>query len=111
MSILINGMKMPQSCSNCNWSRYSFPNAWCSMTHHKVDIEVAKNGRPDDCPLIEVPEPHGRLIDANAMFKDICDSINEMTAIGVAVDGQWLWDKLNDALKNAPTIIPASEED
>ena len=68
------------------------------------------NERREDCPLVEVPEPHGRLIDADAMFKDICDSINEMTAIGVAVDGQWLWDKLNDALENAPTIIPASEE-
>lgn len=53
--------------------------------------------------------PHGRLIDADAMYKDICDSINAMTAIGVAVDGQWLWDKLNDALENAPTIIQAED--
>lgn len=54
--------------------------------------------------------PHGRLIDADAIFKDICDDINAMTAVGIAVDGQWLWDKLNDALENTPTIIPASEE-
>lgn len=47
---------------------------------------------------------HGRLIDADALFKDICDSINEMTKIRIAVDGEWLWAKLNDALDNAPTI-------
>lgn len=58
---------------------------------------------------VSIP-PHGRLIDADAMFKDICDSIDEMTTIGVAVDGQWLWNKLNDTLENAPTIIPASKE-
>lgn len=47
-----------------------------------------------------------RLIDADALFKDICDSINEMTKIGLMVDGDWLWGKLNDALENAPTIEP-----
>lgn len=45
-----------------------------------------------------------RLIDADALYKDICDSINQMTAIGIAVDSEWMWAKLNDALDNAPTI-------
>ena len=47
-----------------------------------------------------------RLIDADAFYKDICDSLNEMTRIGIAVDGEWLWGKLNDSLDNAPTIEP-----
>jgi len=59
-------------------------------------------------PVEEIP-PHGRLIDADAFFKDICDSLNEMTAIGLAVDGEWMWGKLNDALRNAPTVIEAEE--
>ena len=87
--LLIKGMEMPQNCSNCNWSRYSFPNAWCSMTHHKVDIEVAKNGRPDDCPLIEVSEPHGDLIDRDALPTPRVE-----------------WEDV----VNAPTVIPASTE-
>lgn len=58
---------------------------------------------------ISIP-PHGKLIDADAMFKDICDDINVMTAIGIAVDGQWLWDKLNDALENASVVVPAEED-
>ena len=44
-----------------------------------------------------------RYIDADALYKDICDSLNAMTKIGIAVDGEWLWGKLNDSLKNAPT--------
>lgn len=47
-----------------------------------------------------------RAIDADAFYKDICDSLNEMTRIGIAVDGEWLWGKLNDSLENAPTIEP-----
>lgn len=58
-----------------------------------------------------------RLIDANALMEDICGSLNQMTNIGVSVDGEWLWGKLNDALEHAPTIeerkrgkwIPKSE--
>ena len=60
---------------------------------------------------IPLPKGHGRLIDADAMFKDICNSIESMTDIGIAVDGQYLWEKLNDALFNAPTIIEADKEE
>ena len=45
-----------------------------------------------------------KIIDADALMKDICDSINWMTDIGLAVDGDWLWAKLNDAIDNAPAI-------
>ena len=44
-----------------------------------------------------------RYIDADALYKDICDSLNEMTRIGIVVDGELLWGKLNDSLENAPT--------
>ena len=47
-----------------------------------------------------------RLIDADGLMNDICESLNQMTNIGIVVDGEWLWGKLNDALDNAPTIEP-----
>lgn len=47
-----------------------------------------------------------RLIDADELMNDICESLNQMTNIGIVVDGEWLWGKLNDALDNAPTIEP-----
>lgn len=49
---------------------------------------------------------HGRCIDADALMKDICDSIDEATRIGILVDGEYLWAKLNDAIEHAPTIEP-----
>lgn len=45
-----------------------------------------------------------RHIDAEAFMQDINDSIEEMTEIGIMVDGEYLWGKLLDALENAPSI-------
>lgn len=50
-----------------------------------------------------------RLIDVDALMDDINRAIDEMTAVGIAVDGDWLWAKLNDAVDNAPTIEPGPQ--
>ena len=50
-----------------------------------------------------------RTIDADAFMDDIYNSIDEMTKIGIMVDGEWLLRvKLKDALDNAPTIEPTT---
>ena len=45
-----------------------------------------------------------RIIDADELMEDINESLSEMTSIGIAIDGDWLWAKLNDAIEHAPTI-------
>lgn len=45
-----------------------------------------------------------KIVDADAVMEDICSSIRAMTAVGIAVDAEYLWGKLNDALDNAPII-------
>ena len=103
MGVYINEMEMPKNCGECYVG-------FCKQIGCELSIgfDWYNINRHPDCPLVSVPQ-HGRLIDADAMFKDICDDINSMTDVGIAVDGQWLWDKLNDALENAPTIFPAEE--
>ena len=65
MSILIRGMEMPKTCSDCELYQYGF----CMVT--KKVCDKAWTQRQDDCPLIEVKSPHGRLIDADAMCNDL----------------------------------------
>ena len=60
---------------------------------------------------VPLPTEHGRLGDLDAVMDDICNSINEMTKIGLAVDGEYLWGKLNDAIDNAQTIIEADKSE
>lgn len=50
-------------------------------------------GRPEWCPLISVTEPHGRLIDADAL----CDGLVSNHPVVIHANA-------------APTIIPAEEE-
>lgn len=95
MSILIKGMEMPKK--GC---------------HHTLTIYADGTiaiGKSTDYKAVEIPTPHGRLIDVDAFFEDICNDLNDMTRIGIAVDGNWLWAKLDDALNNAQTIIEKEE--
>ena len=67
----------------------------------KKIIAQMQESKLENCPLVEVSTSHGRLIDADKLMDDICSALNEMTKIGIAVDGEWLWGKLNDAIDNA----------
>ena len=79
MSILIKGMEMPKDCRECPLEQYYMN---CGETRCRAENKIlAENfkaipfdGRPDFCPLVEVPAPHGDLIDADALIK----SFNEM---------------------------------
>lgn len=54
MSVLIKGMDMPHNCNEC-----PFNPLWCDVCDQS------------ECPLVDIPTPHGRLIDADTMIKDI----------------------------------------
>lgn len=63
-------------------------------------LNAVANGTP-------LPKGHGRIGDLTAVMDDINQSIKEMTDVGITVDGEYLWAKLNDAIYNAQTIIEA----
>lgn len=55
MSILIKGIEMPKESWDCPC--HDGETGWCKVTGHSCyDI-------PKDCPIVEVPTPHGDLID------------------------------------------------
>lgn len=62
MSVLIKGMKMPQTCTMCWLSPI------CPVWVKEVSRHKGYNDRLPDCPLVEVPTPHGRLIDADELM-------------------------------------------
>jgi len=94
MAILIKA-KMPRSCGDCDLDR------WCDLWR-VTSLEI----RNKDCPIIcEVPDGHGRLIDADALEEDaqkrllICAKYNDQFQKPYEV---------MRAIALAPTIIPAS---
>ena len=101
MSVLINGMEMPTNCADCplnydqmacavTWTR------WWSDSMVIMNFDSDKERMPN-CPLIEVPTPHGRLIDA--------DKLANETFYGATSAPYITYRKF----VNAPTVIEAEE--
>ena len=74
MSLIIKGSIMPLMCEECPC--YDCDDYSCKATGRGV-IEYRYDGRPDNCPLVEVPTPHGDLVDRD----DLVDEINRVTFV------------------------------
>jgi len=93
MGVYVKDVTAPKNCTGCIAVHYYMSMAGdagmlCEVTGLRMD-DYYSGGRPDWCPLIEVPEPHGDLIDRDSLPTSRVE-----------------WEDI----VNAPTIIPASEE-
>ena len=88
--ILIRGMKMPTQCGNCP----------ISTNTRRCTILWREFGNPskrlEDCPLIPLPEGHGKLGDLDSLYQALMRHEFTMSA----------WDML-EVIANAETIVPA----
>ena len=100
MSVLIKGIKIPKSCGVCIFDDYGH----CIMTK-RYSGGSATHGRASFCPLAELPESHGRLIDADALIRDHF-SPEHRIALSEA-NKTWMRKIINDA----PTIVEAEGEE
>ena len=100
MSVLIKGMEMPKNCINCPC--YDLFNHICQVTENFYygycdDVEAYRTEdglyRIKDCPLVEVPTPHGRLIDADEIGEISADPYEERA--------------FQSAIEEMPTIVEA----
>ena len=93
MSVFVKGLKMPKNCNSCYFNLSSLR---CEITHSEIDRDFEYHGRLSDCPLTELPEHHGRLIDENEVrtvinwlltqpqrptWNDTYNTIKEMNAV------------------------------
>ena len=104
MSVLVKGMEMPSGCYTCPII-YSEDGAFdfeCPFTSyfHWHNAEYVINYIPDSCLLVEVPTPHGRLIDADKLVWFIDNHI--------ASGKKWVeFETIKDMINSLPTIIKA----
>lgn len=64
MSVLIRDMEMPTSCGDCPFKCWTMQGDECMFGV----ADMTYQGRPKDCPLVPVTEPHGDLIDRDDFF-------------------------------------------
>lgn len=99
MSILIRGIEMPKRCEECRFYGVDC-DAGCWLEKQFV-IRKFKQAKPDWCPLVEVPTPHGRLVDADELLKRKGDAYDSR--------GHLLYAVGTGSIVTAPTIIEAEE--
>lgn len=123
MRVLIKGMDMPKSCDECDICADDFMWFHCpvgkqadgrvlDLENHKDEFIYTESRHPD-CPLREIPIPHGRLIDANIAVIRITKAILKFNRDKYG-DESYMHDKLYDILEqtidSVPTIIEAEGE-
>ena len=105
MSILIKGLIMPSCCDGCTFSDWSNLHQTASCKLHDYDPCFADysreytDKRAEFCPLIEIPESHGDLIDRDALLDMVRDVNTDYYSevLGVTVED----------IDSAPTVIEA----
>ena len=100
MSFIVKGMDIPKNCLECSYSieRENI----CSITGGGCDWNYK---RSPHCPLIEIPTPHGRLIDAEDVKKKwepVSDSLGTLAITECYFGSEWA-----DELVDVPTILEA----
>ena len=94
--VYIPGMWMPSYCADCPCVEEEY---WfCNLTHIRVHDRYR---RLDSCPLVPVTD-HGRCVDADALQVELMDRGIE----GLQTDD---WHEIQQALSDAPTILPGEE--
>ena len=80
MSVCVKGMYLPPSCYFCPMTNDGL--YICKANNpHKLLEEDCEERRPDWCPLIEVPEPHGELIDMDDFLSEWSELESYRTAM------------------------------
>lgn len=74
MSVLIRGMEMPQKCGQCKLYHAEYPMYCMAVEGHRTVGAPYGMPRPDWCPLVEVKEPHGDLVDKDKLMQEFIDS-------------------------------------
>ena len=104
-------VKFPKACEQCHF----YDGLLCCVLDTYVHDPENKH---EECPLIEIPDNHGRLIDADALAHEFEEAEKLMDENGLEFSCSFLsasqeiateWYCVEDMLENAPTVIPKDE--
>lgn len=104
MSVVVIGMDMPSGCQSCDFS--DDETRFCKAAKEYIPML----GKPEFCPLVELPEKHGKLIDADAFIQQ-CRIEGENHTLTHDINRYKLgMGELIDLINVQPTIMEAEGE-
>lgn len=107
MSYICKG-NIPKNCSKCP-QRTLYHGINVCLAADKMKVSTSNKSRHENCPLVEIPTPHGRLIDADELIKSLREGfcgercIRNHDCFSCGIDGYIR------IMENEPTVIGASE--
>ncbi len=111
MSVIVNGMKMPENCGLCDLFHAESPMHCTVAKGHKTVGAPYGMPRPDWCPLVALPDHHGRLVDADA-FKVCLRNALKQTRNAYSDKGEWaetITEQFCDAIDDQLTIVESED--
>ena len=118
MSLFIKDVEMPDSCLNCRFRTTMLKNVLSPTMRTSVyvclingmEINNWYEAKHKDCPLVEVPTPHGRLIDADRLMEVIEKNSYLLKGYYNSLENGMFLTGIKQAIDESPTIIEAEVE-
>ena len=110
MGVYIKGMETPKSCYSCPLRKRNGIDIVCPVAQERfsvADVNILFY-RLDSCPSVEIPEPHGRLIDADKL-KETLDYYIREAGWNDEINKALSWVK-DEFIDSEQSVIPASWE-
>lgn len=104
MSMFIKGINPLKSCYTCDW----YNKVQCPVDVSKCYYKMARH---PSCPLIEIPTPHGRLGDLDALWDRMYKYIDNEGAKMPFGDNDFMIhrDSACELIEDAPTVIESED--
>lgn len=93
--ILIRGMKMSENCEDCQLATVGSFGTFCPLKK----CSIKKGYSFKYCPLVEIPEKHGRIVDLDRVLDWL---VNEKRFFSMGMSAN-----VAKALADAPVILKA----
>lgn len=102
MSFIVKGMEIPKNCDECMFADMDDVDfdyvLYCTANGKYADLDMYNHPMGWNCPLVEIPTPHGRLGDLDELKTAFprCDNSMDIKIASVRA-----------TINHAPTIIEA----
>lgn len=103
MSLVDKGASVPRCCDGCKYCSGDFDGYWCDRLHKWLDIPI-RSKKDKECPIVEIPTPHGKLVDADALIEDL-----QGLRVLFPNNGMDYFGGVISVIQNAPSIIEKEE--
>ena len=119
MSIIVKGMQIPENCRECPFENYhsDIGQTVCMASLRVLATgfkTISFDGRHCSCPLVALPDKHGRLVDADEIRGRMESVFN--TSSNLVIGHTWGeayaggFSDAIDIVKDAPTIVESEDE-